>query len=284
MRRLPAWLATVGSALACVPCPACQHSPNTVVAVAVPAWHEDSASAFTVSPDGRWALLAGRSGAALADLARRQIDTIVAGAAGRAALRARLGSVEPAWSALEPRPAAVPDSATLERSPDGRRLAFLSANQDTVFVGPADTLQPYVLDGTVTGMGWVPHGDLLYVLVRHPDGLSSLDRINVETGAIQPIRPQLDAPPGGGGVAVSADARTLYVALASDTTSAAAARQPPGAGRDRDIYALDLRSGRLSRVAATPGDDVFPVLAGSVLYWTQNDAARHRKLLWRLRL
>jgi hypothetical protein len=273
MRRQSARLALVGSTLACILCPACQHAPNTVVAVSVPTWYEDGASAYAVSPDGQWALLAGRSGTALANLATQRVDTIVAGAAGRAALRARLGPVEPAWSALQPRPPAVPEGAVLERSPDGHRLAFFPPDQDTVFVGPADTLQPYVLDGTVTGMGWVPHGDLLYVLVLHPDGLSALDRINVETGAVQPIRQQLDAPPRGGSVAVSADAGTLYLALASDTIPAPAARHRPDADRDTDIYALDLKSARLSRVAATPGDDISPVIAGNVLYWTQNDYA-----------
>ncbi len=274
MRRIASTAAVLSISLAAAALPGCQRAPAAIVAVSVPTWYEDGATAYAVSPDGAWALLAGRSGAALANLATRRIDTVTHGPASLAALRTRLGAAEAGWTAVEPPPPAVPAAATWERAPNGRRLAFFVPGHDTVFVGTtADTLQPYALDGGVTGMGWVPHGDLLYVLVLHPEGSSSLDRINVETGAVQPIRQQLDAPPRGGGVAVSPDARTLYLALASDTVAAPAARHRPDADRDTDIYALDLKSGRLSRVAATPGDDIFPVARDRVLYWTENDYA-----------
>ena len=251
---------------------ACGHAPVAVVALPVSAWQEEGDAAYAVSPDGAWALLVRPSDVVLISLATGRRDTIAIGAAGLAAVRARLGPTESAWSALEPRPSMVPAGATLQRSADGRRLAFFLPGQDTVYAGPADTLQAYVLDGPVTGMGWVPRGDLLYVLVLHQEGSSTLDRVNVETGAVRPIRQRLDAPSGSGRIAVSPDARTLYLALVSDTA----------AGRGTDIYSLDLRSGRLRRVAATPGDDIFPIVAGGALYWTENDTTGHRKVLWRL--
>jgi len=293
VHRLPAPLAAAASLLAGAALAACQHPPQAIAAVAVAAGHEDGASAYTISPDGAWALLDGGSGTTLVNLATGHIDTTVSAGADLAVLRTRVGPADTAWSALEPPPPAVPAGATWRRSPDGHRLAFFRPGQDTVFVGPADTLQAYALDGAVTGAGWVPRGDLLYVLVLHPDGLSALDRINLETGAVQPMRQQLDAPPRGNTVAVSADAGTLYLAFLSGTVAAPGERQErqegqegqrAGADRDTDIYALDLRSGRLQRVAGTPGEDVGPVVVGQALYWTQSDPAGHRKVLWRLPL
>ncbi len=248
---------------------ACATHPANVVVVSLPTWYEDGGSYYQVSPDGQWALLAGRSGIRLATLSTGRVDTTVY--RSRDEVRAAVGAAaESAWSAIAARSAGVPAAAQFGRSPDGSRVAYFVPGQDTLFAGPADRPKSYQLDGVITGFGWVPKGDLLYVLVLHPDGLSALDRINAETEAVQPIRDQLDAPPRPNTVAVSPDSRTLYLALASDTTPDPASRHRPGVRRDTDIYALDLGSGRLRPVAREPGDDIYPVVVGETLYWTQD--------------
>ncbi len=258
--------------LACLLAGACTPRPATVVTLSPPTWYEDGGSYYDISPDGRWALFAGRSGIRLVSLATRRADATVFRSLD--AVRATVGPVEAAaWSATAPPPTFVPPGAILRRSPDGARLAYFVPGRDTLFAGPADRLRSYQLDGAVTGFGWVPKGDLLYVLVWRPDGLSAMERINLETQAVQPIREQLDAPPRFNSVAVSSDSRTLYVALASDSVPRPAERHRPDARRDTDIYALDLQSGRLHPVAPEPGDDIYPTVVGDTLYWTHNHFA-----------
>ncbi len=248
------WCVVRGSyLLACLLGSACTARPETAVTLSVPTWYEDGGSYYDVAPDGRRAVLAGRSGTWLVDLAARRADT--------------------AASAPVPRPALVPPGASWRRSPDGARLAYFVPGQDTLFAGPADQPRSYQLDGAVTGFGWVPKGDVLYVLVLRPDGLSALDRINVETQAVQPTRERLDAPPRFNRIAISPDGRTLYLALASATVPDPADRHRPDARRDTDIYALDLRSGRLRAVAPDSGDDIYPIVVGDTLYWTHNHYA-----------
>ena len=248
---------------------ACATRPTTVVTLSLPTWYEDGGTYYDLSPDGQWALLAGRSGFRLVKLPAGQVDTVVYRSldAVRAAVGAR---AESAWSAVESPRAELPPATQFQRSPDGSRVAYFIPGQDTLFAGPADHPKSYQLDGVVTGFGWVPKGDLLYVLLLRPDGLSALDRINLETQAVQPMREQLDAPPRSNRIAVSPDSRTLYLALASDTVPDPAVRHQPGAHRDTDIYALDLGSGELRPVVREPGDDIFPTIVGETLYWTHN--------------
>jgi Tol biopolymer transport system component len=247
----------------------CTPRPASVVMFSLPTWYEDGGTYYDVSPDGHWALLAGRSGIRLAKLPPGPADTAAYPALD--AVRAVVGAEETAaWSAVAPRPPGVPPAAQLRRSPDGSRVAYFVPGQDTLFAGPADRPVAIQLDGVVTGFGWVPKGDLLYVLVLRPDGLSALDRINLDTQAVQPIREQLDAPPRPDNVAVAPDGRTLYLALASDTVPEPEARHRPDARRDTDIYALDLRSGRLRAAVREPGDDIYPIVVGDTLYWTHN--------------
>jgi Tol biopolymer transport system component len=247
----------------------CATRPTTVVTLSLPTWYEDGGAYYDVSPDGHWALLAGRSGIWLAKLPPGPTDTVAYPSLDP--VRATVGPVETAaWSAVAPRTPELPANAQFRRSPDRSRVAYFVPGQDTLFAGPADRPWSFQLDGVITGLGWVPKGDLLYVLVLRPDGLSALDRINLDTQAVQPIREQLDAPPRSNNVAVSPDGRTLYLALASDTVPEPEARHRPDARRDTDIYALDLRSGRLRAVAREPGDDIYPMVAGETLYWTHN--------------
>lgn len=247
----------------------CATPPTTVATFSLPTWYEDGSTYYDVSPDGHWALLAGRSGIRLARLAPGPADTVVYQSLD--AVRAVLAPEEAAaWGAVAPRPSELPPAARFRRSPDGSRVAYFVPGQDTLFAGPTDRPRAIQLDGVITGFGWVPKGDLLYVLVLRPDGLSALDRINLDTQAVQPIRERLDAPPRPDNVAVSPDGRTLYLALASDTVPEPEARHRPDVRRDTDIYALDLRSGRLRAVVREPGDDIYPIVVGASLYWTHN--------------
>jgi hypothetical protein len=248
---------------------ACSARPTTVASVSLPTWYEDGAACYDISPDGNWALLAGRSGFRLTRLPAGPAQAVKY--RSLEGVRAAVGPGQGAgWSAVAPRSAGVPPGAQLRRSPDGSRVAYFVPGQDTLFAGPAEEPTSYQLDGVITGFGWVPKGDLLYVLVLRPDGLSALDRINLETQAVQPVHEQLDSPPRFNSVAVSSDSRTLYLALASDTVPDPRDRHRPDARRDTDIYALDLGTGRLRAVAREPGDDICPAIVGETLYWTHN--------------
>ncbi|MBI2614084.1 MAG: PD40 domain-containing protein [Gemmatimonadetes bacterium] len=270
MRRAPLTLSRVAGAVGCVLLPACASGPETVYTLTPPTWFEDGWSFYDVSADGAWASYGARFGARLIDLKSGREDTTRYASPG--ALRAAGGPAGLiAWGGEAPSDLTVPEYAVTRLSPDGARLAYFVPGQTTLSAGPPGALQPYELDGVVTGVGWVTRGDLLYVLVWHPEGLSTLTRVNVETGAVQPIRERLDAPPRFNALAVSLDSRTVYLALASDALPAPADRHRPEADRDTDIYALDLASGRLRAVVEEPGDDFYPVIANGFLYWTHND-------------
>jgi hypothetical protein len=78
----------------------------------------------------------------------------------------------------------------------------------------------------------------------------------------------LDAEAGGTTIAVAADGRRAYVALATDRTPMPEERHDPRADRDLDIYELDLVTGTRRVIASTTGDDANPLLVGGHLHWT----------------
>lgn len=256
--------------LTCVLVAACSPRSEAVYTLTPPTWFEDGWSFYDVSADGAWAVYGARFGSRLIDVKAGREDPDRYASPG--ALRAAGGpAARIAWGG-EPAPGTtVSENAIARLSPDGRRLAYFVPGQASLAAGSPGALKTYELDGVVTGFGWVSRGDLLYVLVLHQDGLSTLDRVNVETGAVRPIREHLDAPPRFNALAVSGDSRTVYLALASDTIPAAADRHRPDADRDTDIYALNLANGRVRAAVADPGDDFYPVIAGEFLYWTHND-------------
>jgi len=255
---------------ACLLAMACSPRPETVYTLTPPTWFEDGWSFYDVSTDGAWATYGARFGARLIDLHTSREDTARFRSPG--ARRAAGGPAALiAWGGEPPPGVTVPENAVTRLSPDGAKLAFFLPGQTTLWAGPPSALEPYDLDGVVTGLGWVTLGDLLYVLVLYPDGLSTLNRVNVETGAVRPIRERMDAPPRFNALSLSPDSRTVYLALASDTFPAPADRHRPDADRDTDIYALDFANGRVRAVITDPGDDFYPVITGEFLYWTHND-------------
>ena len=248
----------------------CAPEAETVYTLTPPTWFEDGWSYYDVSPDGAWAVYGARFGGRLIDLTAGREDTSRYASPG--AQRAAGGpAARIAWGGEPPSGVTVPESAVAKVSPDGGRVAFFLPGRTTLSAGPPGAPRAYELDGVVTGLGWVTRGDLLYVLVLHADGWSTLNRLNLETGAIHPLREHLDAPPRFNALAVSEDSRTVYLALASDSAPVPGDRHRPDADRDTDIYAFDLASQRLQRVVAEPGDDFHPVIAGQFLYWTHND-------------
>lgn len=249
---------------------ACRPAAETVYTLTPPTWFEDGWSFYDLSADAAWAAYGARFGVRLIDVRSGRADTTRYPSPG--ALRTAGGPAALiAWGGQTPSGATVPEHAVARVSPDGSRLAFFLPGQTALSAGPPSALRSYELDGVVTGLGWVTRGDLLYVLVLHADGWSTLNRLNLETGAVQPMRERLDAPPRFNAVAVSPESRTVYLALASDSAPAPTDRHRPDADRDTNIYALDLSNGRLKPVVTEPGDDFYPVIVGEFLYWTHND-------------
>src|SRR6202007_2908677 len=81
----------------------------------------------------------------------------------------------------------------------------------------------------------------------------------------------LDAAPGWNTIAISADGRNAFIALASAGAPDNAARHRPDANRWLAIYKIDLTTGARVPVVSTPGvDNHDPALAGGNLYWARN--------------
>jgi Tol biopolymer transport system component len=140
-----------------------------------------------------------------------------------------------------------------------------------LFVGDAQHQKPYPIEGSITGFVWSPDGKLIYALVWHEDGLTSLMRINRETGAMETLIKDLDAASRLSDLSISPDGRRLFMALASSTAPVAEARHEPNADRDLDIYELNLSTGARRAVVEAPGDDFAPSVANGFLYWMHND-------------
>jgi len=255
--------------------------PEAVFALSPPTWFEDGFSYYDVSPDGTRALYGARFGIRLIDLARGVEDSAAPGVSARTAAatfdpRGRLArsagteagwlmESDSAWAVL-----AVPADAVPRWSRDGSKLAWYGSGSAVVRFAMAGAMDSVRLDGQVTGLAWAPDGESAYALVFHDDGTSSLERVAAGS-APQTVRAGLDAPSRFNSIAVARNGRTAFLSLASDTTPDNEARHLFDADRDTDIYALDLRTGGLTAVVGSPGDDFYPVIAGDFLYWTRND-------------
>ncbi len=254
------------------------------------AWYEAANDSAEISGDGKWALYfhpLGRqmklisletrreeAGRLSADLDRVFSATFIMGN-DLARLGERAG--QRGWflpTPGGPRLCSVPPDAIPEWSPDGSAAAyfrFRPGDQGLFIVDPQGEKQ-YSVEGTVTGLAWSPEGRLVYVLAWHEDGLTSLVRINRETGAIETLAKDLDALPWpSSDLDVSSDGQRLYVALASPAAPIAEGRHQPTADRDLDIYELELATGARRVVVQEPGDDFSPTVANGFLYWTHND-------------
>jgi WD40 repeat protein len=248
-------------------------------------WYEETGRYFQVAPDGRLAIYGSGPRSRLYDLTtgkerpdvwRDSMEQVRAGAFDPTDSLARVGAVgaDTGWfmnRGGRPTRLDIPSTALPRWAPTGSRLAYFTPGETTIALGASGPPTVIRLDGAVSGLSWAPDGDALYAVVLQPSGLSSLVKLSIG-GAATVIRPQLDASPSFNSLAFSADGRTLFLALAGDAVPDPKVRHDPEAlHRDLDIYALDLRTGRLRAVARLPGDDCCPYMAGGDLYWTHND-------------
>lgn len=247
-------------------------------------WFEGSFTAADVSLDGRWAISYGQ-GVRILDLRRGQDATerLWSGVADPQAaafgpdkelvlLGTRKGKT--GWFARgrgTPRLLPIPSDARPRWAPDARVVAFTRAGiPDSVYAGSLGRARAYHVSGSLTGFAWLPEGRALVVLAREPSGTSTLSRVELTTGHSALVARDLDAPTFLSPVAVSADGRHAYVALASSGAPAPEVRHEPNARRQLGIYEVDLATGSRRAVVPAPekGDAFAPSIAEGYLYWT----------------
>jgi Tol biopolymer transport system component len=253
------------------------------------AWYEVAHNAARISSDGKWALYHhsfGR-GIKLINLETGQDDPerLAAGMdrVSNAAFYmgnqfARLGerSGQKGWFLPGPDGlwlSSLPPDASPLWPPDGSAVAYFRRGHADMglFVGDAQHQKPYPIEGSITGFVWSPDGKLIYALVWHEDGLTSLMRINGEAATAETLIKDLDAASWLSDLSISPDGRRLFMALARSTAPVAEARHEPNADRDLDIYELNLSTGARRAVVEAPGDDFAPSVANGFLYWMHND-------------
>jgi WD40 repeat protein len=254
-------------------------------------WYEGLYRSFTVSPDGNWALIhrdpaPGKSKTQLYSLktGTENPSTLIsdlnrvdnAEFFGSARI-ARLGerATESGWFLPGPdieQLSSLPEDAVPIFTNDPSELAYYRSGESNhvVYVKAHGQFRTYQISGRITGMAFSPDGDYFYHLLLQPSGESSLERINVNTGAAKVLAAHLDANTAPDRIALSADGRKIYLALATDGPPNNESRQQPGADRWLKIYELDLASSARRLVAALPGqDNLAPAIVGNDLFWTR---------------
>ena len=252
-------------------------------------WYEAAGGAASISADGRWGLYfspymrvirlidigAGRQDA---EQLTAGMNRVFNAAFINGDQLARLGEQDGqrGWFLSSPdglRLSSIPNDAIPRWSPNGSAVAYFLAQQPEkgLFIGNEQHQKQYPIGGEITGFAWSADGRLIYALAWHEDGLTSVVRINLETGVGETLIEGLDASPWPGDLSISSDGRHLYLALAGIQPPIAEARHQPGADRDLDIYEVGLTTGTRRVVVLAPGDDFAPCLGGGFLYWTHND-------------
>lgn len=258
---------------------------EVVASLHPPTWFEDGWSYYDVSPNETEALFGARFGQRLIELAGgreaankyrgplAEVRGAVFGPDGRL-VRQGSSKGESGWfeeGEHGPLPAAIPPDAVPRWSPDGSSVAYYRGSEPRLFVGSAGDPSDYELAGPVTGVAWSPESDLVYALVVGPDGLSSLVRVSTGTNNISVVKDSLDATNRFNSIGVVPGGQYVYIALPGEGPPDPEARHQPDADRDMDIYRLETETGHLTRVVGEPGDDFYPQVVGSNLYWTQNE-------------
>lgn len=252
------------------------------------AWFEAAPSSAQISSDGKWALYPsfGRgtklinleTGLEEAERFKAGMERVFSATFYRGNQLAHRGELAGLQGWFLPGPDGprlfpLPSDAIPRWSPDGSAVAYfwpLQADKG-LFVGDAQHQKQYSVEGSINGFVWSPDGRLIYATAWHENGLTSLVRINLETGSIETLAKDLDAFRRFKSLGTSADGRRLYVALAGSAAPVAEARHQPDADRDLDIYELELATGARRVVVQAPGDDFAPSVANGFLYWTHND-------------
>ncbi|MDH4272209.1 MAG: hypothetical protein OEW18_09570, partial [Candidatus Aminicenantes bacterium] len=264
--------------------------PEKVYSESPAAWYEVANDSAQISGDGKWALYFHPQGREMKlinlETGREEAERLSAGMDRVFSATfymgndlARLGerAGQRGWflpSPDGPRLSSVPPDAIPQWSAEGTVAAYFRFGRADGGLFVVDTLgeKQYSVEGTITGLVWSPEGRLLYALAWHEDGLTSLVRINRETGDVETLAQDLDAFPWPtNDLGISSDGKRLYMALASPAAPVAEKRHEPDADRDLDIYDLDLATGVRRAVVQAPGDDFAPRVANGFLYWTHNE-------------
>jgi dipeptidyl aminopeptidase/acylaminoacyl peptidase len=279
-------VAYAGTACVQPPTPVAPASSNVIYSHDATTWFEEYfARATSVSPDGRRLVFEGRGNAALIDVEHGvlrmeawagvdEVTGVVIRPSGDVAVRGRRGD-STGWyerdrsgrlRAIDVSPDAVP-----QWSDDGESIAYQAASgtEWMLHLVTRSGRRAVPMRMRAQALAWYPDASALLVLMSEGAGLSSLHRMNAQTGEMRVVASGLDAEPTGGPtIAVALDGRRAYIALASAGTPMAEERHDPRADRDLDIYELDLTTGARRVVAATAGDDANPLRVGGSLVWT----------------
>jgi Tol biopolymer transport system component len=267
-------------------------SPNAsdMMVLSVPSnqWFEGPGVRASISSDAKWALLTHGPTMSLFSLETHEQnpDLLLGGLTsvsraifcGSNAL-ARLGErgSERGWflpGAESPQLSTLPPDSVVGCSADGSEIVYyIPQNPDRqMFVGPVrGPFKAFGVTGRITGTAFSPDGSMLYVLLFQPSGETSLVRIAVHELRTKTIAHDLDASPSWNTIAISADGRSAFIALASAGAPDNTGRHRPEANRWLAIYKIDLTTGARVAVVSTPGvDNHDAALAGGNLYWARN--------------
>ena len=266
------------------------HDASETLVLSVPSnqWFEGPGAQVSISNDAKWALLTRGPTMQLYSLETHEqnsdmlLDGLTsisrAGFCGPNAF-VRLGQRASERGiflpgAESPQFSTLPPDSVVSCSADGSEITYyIFGNPDhQMFVGPPrGPFKTFGVTGRITGTAFSPDNSMLYVMLFQPSGETSLVRISVQELRTKTIAHDLDAAPNGNKIAVSADGRSAFVALASAGAPDNAARHQPDANRWLAIYKVDLATGARVPVISTPGaDNNDPALAGGNLYWARN--------------
>jgi Tol biopolymer transport system component len=262
--------------------------PERVYSESPAAWFEAASGSAQISSDGKWALYPsfGRglklvnleTGGEEVERFKAGMDRVLSATFYMGNQLARRGerTGQQGWflpGPDGPRLFPLPPDAIPRWSPNGSAVAYFWPMQADkgLFVEDAQRHKQFSVEGMIRSFVWSPDGRLFYATAWHEDGLTSLVRINPETGSIETLAKDLDAFSRFSSLSTSADGRRLYVALASSAAPVAEARHQPDADRDLDIYELEPATGARRIMVQAPGDDFAPSVADGFLYWTHND-------------
>ena len=263
-------------------------SDTLVLSVPSNQWFEGPGVQVSISSDGKWALLTHGPTMSLFSLEthRQEPDVLLGGLTSLSRARfcgpnafVRLGQRGSEGGIFLPGPVApqlatIPPGSVVNCSADGGEIVFyIPENPDRqMFVGPVHgPFKTFEVTGRITGTAFSPDGSMLYVLLFEASGETSFVRISLQELRAKTIAHDLDAAPNGNTIAISADGRSAYIALASAGAPDNAERHEPDANRWLAIYKVDLSTGARTQVVATPGvDDHDPAIAEGNLYWASN--------------
>lgn len=266
------------------------HDPSDTMVLRVPdnRWFEGPGVHVSISSDAKRALLTNGPTMSLYSLETREqnpdlllgglTSVFRAGFCGPNAL-VRLGARGSERGiflpgAETPQLSAIPPESVVGCSADGNEIVYyVPENPDRqMFVGPVHgPFKTFGVTGRITGTAFSPDGSMLYVLLFQRSGATSLVRIAVHELHTKTIAHDLDAAPGWNTIAILADGRSAFIALASAGAPDNAARHIPDANRWLAIYKVDLTTGARTPVVSTPGvDNHDPAIAAGSLYWASN--------------